>query len=144
MKEPVIYDKKLSELVKKSGVKQAPENFTSRIMDRIKHEPIPEAPLYRTFLPGKMLWIVALAVVLIIAVIIFLNWSPFDLNPENVDVKQFEKLLSYFQSTVGSLSKFFGFLTQSSLPLIIGIGIFVLIAIDRIIRKLTLNKSFLF
>ncbi|MBP6976976.1 MAG: hypothetical protein PHD61_05605 [Bacteroidales bacterium] len=145
MKETFINDDRLRALVKKSGRSPAPEDFTRNVMERIQHEPVPEASLAHSLFSRKNVWKIILAVIAVIAFVVFLlQWSPVDLNPDNIDFQQYEKLVPFFQSFVQSLSKSFAFLTRSSLPLIIGIGVAVLFLFDRILRKLTMKKSYLF
>lgn len=145
MKEQLVHDKRLRELVRKSGISQPQETFTDKVMERIHKEPVPEIPLVQTFFTRqRLIWLILTALAVVVVVVFLISWSPFDLSPENMNLQQFEKLIPYFQSTVAGLSKFFNFLTGSSLPLIIGIGIVILIGIDRILRRLTLNRSMLF
>lgn len=145
MKKPNIHDDKLRELVKRSGITPAPDDFTKNVMERIRHEPVPEASLTRTLFSWRNGWIFAVIGISVIGFIIFLlNWSPVNLNPDNIDFKQYEKIVPFFQSFVQSLSRSFDFLTRSSLPLIIAIGTVLLVVLDKIIRKFTLRKSFLF
>ncbi len=145
MKDPVVSDHKLRELVKKSGVSRAPEDFTQNVMERIQHEPVPEASLAHALFSRKNAWKITIAVIALVAFVVFLlQWSPVDLNPENIDFKKYEKIVPFFQSFVQSMSRSFAFLTRSSLPLIIGIGVITLYLLDRILRKLTMKKSYLF
>jgi hypothetical protein len=145
MKEHIIHDNKLGELVKKSGISPAPADFTQNVMERIRHEPVPEVSLARTLFSRQNGWIIAIIGITITGFVIFLlNWSPFDLNPDNIDFRKYEKMVPFFQSLVQGLSKSFAFLTRSSLPLIIAIGTVLLVLLDKVIRKLTLRKSYLF
>ena len=145
MKEHIIHDNKLEKLVKKSGVYPAPADFTQNVMERIRHEPVPEVSLARTLFSRQNGWIIAIIGITITGFVIFLlNWSPFDLNPDNIDFRKYEKMVPFFQSLVQGLSKSFAFLTRSSLPLIIAIGTVLLVLLDKVIRKLTLRKSYLF
>lgn len=145
MKDQNIHDDKLRELVKRTGITPAPGDFTQNVMERIRQEPVPEASLTRTLFSGRNAWIVSITGIAIIGFVIFLlNWTPVDLNPENIDFKKYEKIIPFFQSFVQSLSKSFGFLTRSSLPLIVVLGTVLLVVLDKIIRKLPLRKSYLF
>ncbi len=145
MNEPSLHDGKLRELLKRSGLTPAPEDFTQKTMERINHEPIPEISLSRTLFSRQNGWIIAIIGLTIIGfVIVLLNWSPVDLNPSNIDFKKYERIVPLFQTLVQSLSKSFAFLTSSSLPLIIAIGIVLLVVLDKVIRKLTLRRSYLF
>ena len=145
MNEPSLHDNKLRELLKRSGLIPAPDDFTQKTMERIHHEPVPEISLSRTLFSRQNGWIIAIIGLTIIGfVIVLLNWSPVDLNPSNIDFKKYEKIVPLFQSLVQSLSKSFAFLTSSSLPLIIAIGIVLLVVLDKVIRKLTLRRSYLF
>lgn len=145
MKEQLVHDKRLRELVRKSGISQPSEKFTEKVMERIHNEPVPEVPLVQTFFTRqRLIWLVLAALAVVAVVVFLINWSPFDLNPENMSLQQFERLIPYFQNTVAGLLKFFNFLTGSSLPLIIGLGIVILVAADRILRRLILNRSMLF
>jgi hypothetical protein len=145
MKENNIHDDKLRELVKRSGITPAPDNFTEDVMTRIHQEPIPEASLTRTLFSRRNIWLITIIGISVTGFVIFLlNWSPVDLNPDSIDFKQYEKIVPFFQSLVQSLSSSFDFLTRSSLPLIIAIGAVLLVVLDKIIRKFTLRKSYLF
>ena len=53
MKDQNIHDGKLRELVKRSGLTPAPDDFTQNVMERISQEPVPEASLTRTLFPGE-------------------------------------------------------------------------------------------
>ncbi|HNS17059.1 MAG TPA: hypothetical protein PKH94_02090 [Bacteroidales bacterium] len=145
MKEPFFNDHKLRELIKKSGTSRAPEDFTRKVMERVQNDPVPEASLTRGLFSGNNVWWIVIATAAVVAFVVFLlQWSPIDLDPENIDFKKYEKIVPIFQSFVQSMSKSFAFLTRSSLPLIIGIGVTVLFLIDRLLRKLTMKKSYLF
>jgi hypothetical protein len=143
MEEPVYRDDKLRELIRHTGISSPGDQFTDKLMNRIRQEPVPEESLSRTLLPRRTWWLLAAGFVLVIVVVFFFNWSIFDLNPKNINVERYEQLIPAFQSIVNSFRNISGFLTNSSLPLIIGIGIVSLLVVDRLVRKLTLGKSFI-
>ncbi|MCU0370655.1 MAG: hypothetical protein MUC31_04520 [Bacteroidales bacterium] len=144
MKEANFHDKRLRDLIRNVPAGSPGKEFTQKVMERIQQEPVPEEPLSRSILSRRTWWLLAAGLALVILLVFGMDWSLFDLNPENIDVKRYEKIIPLFQSMVKSFRSITGFFTQSSIPFILGIGIVSLLAIDRLVRKLTLRKSFLF
>ena len=133
-------------LVRKSTREKAPAGFTDNLMKRIETE-VEQETVTSQPLVSRNMWILIIAgFAVVISLVFFVDWSFLGLNISSAgfDVQYFENLVVYFKSTVEWLTFFFAFFTSSSLPAIIAVGIISLLIIDKILRRFTLHKTYLF
>ncbi|MCK4679379.1 MAG: hypothetical protein KAT48_14690 [Bacteroidales bacterium] len=136
----------ISSLVRKSTREKAPAGFTDNLMKRIETE-VEQETVTSQPLVSRNMWILIIAgFAVVISLVFFIDWSFLGLNISSAgfDVQYFENLIVYFKSTVEWLTFFFAFFTSSSLPAIIAVGIISLLIIDKILRRFTLHKTYLF
>jgi len=136
----------ISSLVKKSTREKAPAGFTDNLMKRIEIEVEQEIITSQPLVSRNMLILIIAGFTVVISLVFFVDWSFLGLNISSAgfDVQYFENLVVYFQSTVEWLAFFFAFFTSSSVPAIVVAGAISLLAIDKILRRFTLHKTYIF
>jgi hypothetical protein len=135
----------LKGLFKKTGTDKAPSNFTGKIMEKIQAEAVNETIATSRLITLKTWLFVAVGFAGLIWFLFFSHWSIASLSfsPEKMDARQYQQLLSYFKSTFEGILSFFSFFGTSKIPLIIIVGVISLVLIDRLLRKLVPNRTFL-
>ncbi len=133
-------------LVRKSTREKAPAGFTDNLMKRIETEVEQEAVTSQPLVSLNMWMLIIAGFVAVSSLVFFVDWSFLGLNITSAgfDVQYFENLVVYFTSTVEWLTSIFAFFTRSSLPLIILIGAISLLALDKVLRRFALHKTYHF
>lgn len=136
----------ISKLIKKSGTDKAPAGFTDKVMANIERAEVPETYTDQPLFSRNTWLLLAAASVVVISVVLFVDWSFLGLNfrPEEIDAQKFKNIIPYIQGIFQGLGDAFAFLTRSSIPAIILIGTFSLVALDRILRKFAPKRSYMF
>ena len=136
----------ISSLVRKSTREKAPAGFTDNLMKRIEtgveQETVTSQPLV-----SRNMWILIIAgFAVVISLVFFVDWSFLGLNISSAgfDVQYFENLVVYFKSTTEWLTFFFAFFTSSSVPAIVVAGAISLLALDKVLRRFALHKTYFF
>ena len=131
------HDKFIKELVQKSGMEQAPPDFTSNIMQRIETR---KAGAFYIFNP-LVLFSSALALATLILVIIFVD-IPFDYKIFSFtylsDIK-FNTIIT--EDFLNSFVSLFSGLNLTTISLFAGFSILSLLVIDKIIKFNTFRSN---